>query len=259
MSNRAFLATLALAAAPLSGAGQGVAGRVEAVGDGVARITYPVRPDVEICDQGIRMGDRRLWWRSDGWDRAGTSCRTGTVEVELRVRRGQVRDVEVLRRRGDRHPDAVDLGTVTAEEAARYLLDVARAGMSGVEEAVFPAVLADVDELWRDLLSMAQDRDVGRDVRRSALFWVGQEAASAATEGLADVAFDEDEEQDVRDAAVFALSQRPSDEGVPILMELARTAREAKTRRTAMFWLAQSEDDRVIAFFEEILVGRRGG
>jgi len=259
MSVRAVLGALALAALPAGAAGQGVAERVAAMDDGVARITYPVRPDVEICDQGIRMGDRRLWWRSDGWDRVGTSCRTGTVEVQLRVRRGEVRDIEVLRRPGDRHPDATDLGVVTAEEAAGYLLGVARGGTAGAEEAVLPAVIADVDELWRDLLSMARDPGVGRNVRRNALFWVGQEAASAATEGLADVVLDEDEDQDVRDAAVFALSQRPSDEGVPILMELARTAREAKTRRTAMFWLAQADDDRVIAFFEEILLGRSEG
>ena len=43
---------------------------------------------------------------------------------------------------------------------------------------------------------------------------------------------------------------------MPILMELARTAREAETRRSSMFWLAQSEDDRVIGFFEEILFAR---
>lgn len=32
-----------------------------------------------------------------------------------------------------------------------------------------------------------------------------------------------------------------------------------ETRRSAMFWLAESEDERVYAFFEEILLGRGGG
>ena len=31
---------------------------------------------------------------------------------------------------------------------------------------------------------------------------------------------------------------------------------EAETRRAAMFWIAQSDDPRVLAFFEEILLGR---
>jgi hypothetical protein len=39
-------------------------------------------------------------------------------------------------------------------------------------------------------------------------------------------------------------------------MELSRTGDQAATRRAAMFWLAQSGDDRVIAFFEEILLAR---
>jgi hypothetical protein len=59
-------------------------------------------------------------------------------------------------------------------------------------------------------------------------------------------------------AAVFALSQRPDHESVPVLMDVARTAPHPDTRRSAMFWLAQSEDERVYAFFEEILV-RKGG
>jgi HEAT repeat protein len=108
-------------------------------------------------------------------------------------------------------------------------------------------------------MGLARDRSLDEDVRTSALFWVGQEAADAVTEGLAEVALDEDEDQDVRDAAVFALSQRPADEAVPILMEIARTAPHIQTRRSAMFWLAQSKDERVYAFFEEILLARGGG
>jgi HEAT repeat protein len=116
-------------------------------------------------------------------------------------------------------------------------------------------MIADVEDLWRDVLALARDREAESSVRASALFWLGQEAADAATAGIASVAADEREDQEVRDAAVFALSQRPRDQGVPALIELARTAREAETRRSAMFWLAQSGDDRVLPFFEEILLG----
>jgi HEAT repeat protein len=117
-------------------------------------------------------------------------------------------------------------------------------------------MLADVSDVWLDLLGIARDRDVPSDVRRSALFWLGQEAAAAATVGLSEVATDRDEEQDIRNAAIFALSQRPADEGAPMLMEIARTAEEAETRRQAMFWLAQSEAPGILDFFEEILLGQ---
>jgi len=261
MNARAWLAVLAVLVAPATGTGQDLARRVASIDEGTARITYPARPGVEICDQGIRMGEHNYLWHSRDWDDQPRNCRTGPVEIELQVRDGSVRDIEVIRRTADRTQGATDLGTVSAQVAADYLLDVARRGgrdRRGEEEAVFPLMLADVQDVWRDLLEVAKDRNVDEDARTSALFWVGQEAADAATEGLADVAMDEDEDQDVREAAVFALSQRDPDEGVPILMQIARTAKEPETRRSAMFWLAQSEDERVYAFFEEILLGRGG-
>ncbi len=255
-----WLALLAVVVAPATTAGQDLARRVSAVGDGSALLTYPARPGIEICDQGIRFGDHNMMWNSRRGDEGPENCRSGPVEIELKVQRGSVQDIEVVRRLGDRTEGAVDLGSVSADQAVAFLFDVARNGGSGQgeEDAVFPAILADVDEVWKDLLTLARETRVHEDVRTSAVFWVGQEAADAATEGLAEMALDGDEEQGVRDAAVFALSQRPNDEAVPVLMEIARTAPGAETRRSAMFWLAESEDDRVLAFFEEILLGRGG-
>jgi hypothetical protein len=261
MMARALLAFLAVAMAPALVTGQDLARRVTAVDEGTVRLLYPTRPGVEICDQGIRMGDHQMMWWSRHGEEVARNCRPGPAEIELRVRDGRVRGIDLIRRERDRTEGAVDLGTVAAQEAVDYLMELARSGASGrgEEEAVFPAVLADVEGLWRDLLALGRDANVDEDVRTSAIFWVGQEAADAVTEGLAGVAMDRDEEQEVRDAAVFALSQRPNDEAVPILMEVARTAPGAETRKSAMFWLAQSEDERALTFFEEILLGRRGG
>lgn len=244
-------------AAPAAGQVAEEVGRVE---EGVVRFSYDTRPEVEICDQGIRIGESRMWWRSRGWDDEPTSCRFGFAEVELEVREGVVRDVDIVRRLADRASGAVDLGRVPAESAARYLLSLPRQGASGrgAREAILPAMIADVEDVWRELAALARDPGIDHEARKSALFWLGQEAADAATEGIAAVALDEDEDQEIRDAAIFALSQRPEEEGLPVLMELARTAEQPDTRRAAMFWLAQSEDPRVIEFFEEILLGRGG-
>jgi len=258
--------TAAAGFGPRPAAAQELGARIAREGEGTVRFAVPTRPDVEICDQGIRMGDHHMWWRSRGDRDFATRCRYGPVEVEVRMRDGSVRAVDVvhdgLEGWGDhrRTADARDLGAVGAEEAVAWFAEVARgAGTDrAARDAVFPMVLADVPEVWRDLMELARDRSVPSGARKNALFWVGQEAADAATEGLSDVALDEDEDQEVRDAAVFAISQRPDAEGVPVLMEVARTARQGRTRRSAMFWLAQSEDPRVLAFFEEVLLGRGG-
>lgn len=257
----ALLVAVALSAG--SAAGQTLAARVQQVRDGTVRFHFDTKPGVEICDQGIRIGPHnRVQWRSRSWDdNQGTNCRSGFAEVELAKRGGRVQDVSVVKRLADRTTGATDLGAVRAEEAAHYLLGVAHATSDRrtAEHAMLPAVLADAPDAWRDLLDIARDRSVAEGVRKSALFWVSQEAGEVITRGLKQVAGDADESQGVRDAAVFALSQRPAAESIPALMEVARTAPQVKTRKAALFWLAQSDDPRVPSFFEKILLGGQGG
>ena len=76
----------------------------------------------------------------------------------------------------------------------------------------------------------------------------GRKAASAITEAI-----EHDPETQVKEKAVFALSQLPKDEGVPKLIDVARTNRNPAVRKQAIFWLGQSRDPRALAFFEEVL------
>jgi len=252
---RSWVAVAAACLVPAAAAAQ-IEEVVANVGDGLVRFGYETRAGVEVCDDGVRFGDQRVSWRG-GVDGASPGCRPGPAEVDVRVRDGRVVDVELVVGGASRRTPSHELGIVPAVEATAFLLSLAYSDAStgAVEDAVLPAMLAGVPEVWRDLLSLARDRDVASGVRKSALFWLGQEAADAAVIGLADVAGDRDEEQGVRNAAIFALSQRPADEGVPILMELARTGDEPETRRQAMFWLAQSDAPGVVDFFERILLG----
>lgn len=255
------LAAAALAAAPPRVAAQGLAETMARIDDGSVRFTFPTRGGVEICHQGIRMGESRMMWHSRrGWDEA-TGCRTGPAQVEISKRNGEIRDVEVVGPWSSLVAGAVELGAFPAPEVADYLLSLVRSpGHDDVaRDAVFPLVLADVEDVWRPLLDLARDPAISTKARKSALFWVGQETASGVSTELAGVAVEEGEDQEVRDAAVFALSRRPPNEGLPFLMELARTAPQARTRKSALFWLAESGDERVIPFFEEILLGREGG
>ena len=89
------------------------------------------------------------------------------------------------------------------------------------------------------------------DVRGTALFWLAQRAGDKAVGTITQAL--EDPETEVRKQAVFALSQLPKDEGVPKLIEVARTHRDVAVRKQAMFWLGQSRDPRALTFFEQIL------
>ncbi len=184
------------------------------------------------------------------------TCEFGPVRIDLE-RDGTA--VTALRTRvGARTlpAGAVDLGTVTPVQAADFLLRnvVRSAPRKAAENAVFAATLGEDVEPWPELLRIARDDAVERRVRKAAVFWVGQAAGERATAGLRDVVDDDAGDVEVRESAVFALSQRPAEEAVPALIEIARTSPEAKLRRSAIFWLGQSDDPRARAFFEEILL-----
>lgn len=245
--------------------GQSLAARVAATPDGWVRFAYAARPGVSgngrnviqwdcgrgNCRQQLdgNMSDvSDADWRGD--------CDSGPVRVELRLRRGAMVGVRVaVGSTWVSRPAATDLGTVSAPEAARYLLSLARrsAGDAG-GRAIFAATLADSSYVSSELLRIARDPDVATETRRQAVFWVSQAAEVAATRGLDSLVDEDDIDRKVREQAVFALSQRPREEGVPALVRIARTHHDPMLRSRAIFWLGQSNDPRVLALFEELLI-----
>jgi HEAT repeat protein len=120
-------------------------------------------------------------------------------------------------------------------------------------EAIFPMTLADSVEIWPGLMRLARDDSRPNNVRTQSVFWLGQIAGETITKNLADLTGEAALDREVRKQAVFALSQRPQRDGVPALIQIAKTNRDPEIRKTALFWLGQSRDPRALALFEEIL------
>lgn len=218
--------------------------------DGTVAFEVRTKDDVRICTHGINRGSWRGGWRGD-------ECTDGSVTVVMEVDGGEVRKVDHLRpgRPGPR-PDR-DLGWVSTEEAARFLLDLVPATHSEVaEDALHMAALVDSVVLWPDLERFAGNRELDEDVREAALFWLGQEAAEEAVRGITRVLEASDESVDIKEAAVFALSQRPDSVSVPLLMDVARSSDHPDVKESAFFWLSQKDDPRVLEFFLEVLRGQ---
>ena len=249
MTHGAHLLLAALLLAPAAGMAQSLEQRVLATRNGTVRLSYATKPGV--CGNG-EHGISVRSSRDDDWE---ASCEEGPARVSLRIEGGEVVDV-TTRVAGRWLPKegVVDLGTVPAHEAAQLFLRLARRDSRGAEDAIFPAIIADsTRDLWRELIAIGRAPKLRTDVRKSAIFWVGQEAATAATRDLQDVVGDDAIERDVRESAVFALSQRPKDEAVTALLQVARTSRDPKLRKSAIFWLGQTDDARALAYFEDVL------
>jgi len=238
-----------LLALPGSAVAQTLAQRVATLGEGTLRLSFAARPGV--CGNGghsitIVDDDERGEWESD--------CAPGPVRVSLHVRGGRVQDAHAyVGGRWRAAGGATDLGAVPARQAAADLLGLAEQSRTGADELITAATLADSAVVWPALLRIARRLDLPLDTRQKAVFWLGQAAGEAATRGLDSLAGDKDGEIEVRKQAVFALSQRPADEGVPVLIRIARSSPYPELRKTALFWLGQSEDPRALTLFEEML------
>jgi hypothetical protein len=246
---------LGLSLAAHGASAQSLADKASSVRDGAVRFHFASRRGV--CGDGdryLQLGESNIGMYSSGGRRS--PCVPGPVEVQVTMRGGEVERVETwagpLRPRSSR-----DLGDVSTREATRYLLDVAAHARSGAAtRAMLPAVLADSATVWPALLTIARDSLTrAHDTRREAAFWLSRLAAAAAAGHRDDLSNEDehDDPEDVKGQAVFVLSQLPHGEGVPSLLDIARTNRDAHVRSRALFWLGQSGDPRALALFEALL------
>jgi hypothetical protein len=146
----------------------------------------------------------------------------------------------------------VDLAEVSADDAAKYLISLARSigGTSG-DEALSGAAMADAGDLSADFRTVVRDDNAPVSSRKSALFWLAQ--TDAQTQTLVDLYAGLDG-RELRKHYTFVLSQRNDDDlAMKKLMDIARSDRDGEVRKQAMFWLGQSKDPAVTKFFKDIL------
>jgi HEAT repeat protein len=114
-----------------------------------------------------------------------------------------------------------------------------------VSQSKEPAALATLIEEARN--------DKTPQVRGKALFWLAQKAANKQAAETIGAAVLNDPERSVKEQAVFALKQLPESQGVPLLINVAKTNPDPAVRKKAMFWLGQSKDPRALDFFAQVL------
>ena len=226
---------------------------VERAGSTTVRLAFRARPGV--CGNGA--GNSWSWGRTEWRGKKGeweSECTAGPVRVDMDVSNGVPTSIRFyVGGRWGALGDATDAGTVGAADAARYFGALAEKATTRVaKEAIVVATLADSADITPLLLRVAKDDTRDREVRKSAVFWLGQ-AVGDAVAPLDKLANDNDEDIEVRKQAVFALSQRPKDEAVPALIRIARGKGDARVRKQAIFWLGQSGDPRAVQYFEDVL------
>lgn len=122
------------------------------------------------------------------------------------------------------------------------------------EKVIFSAAQADDRDARAWLVGVASDPKEPIELRKSAFFWIWQDAEASE---IAQV-YEEIDDPEIRGQAVFALGQHGSDEAVEKLVEIATGDDAPELREKAVFWLGQSDSDRALEFLEQI-IGSEGG
>ncbi|MDQ6759609.1 MAG: HEAT repeat domain-containing protein [Acidobacteriota bacterium] len=120
------------------------------------------------------------------------------------------------------------------------------------EHAVFALTQSKEPDAIPAVIRVAREDKVAK-VRGQALFWLAQRAGRKIAASELNRAIENDPETEVKKKAVFGLTLLPENEGIPMLIQVARANRNPAVRKQAMFWLGQSKDPRALSFFEEIL------
>ena len=160
-------------------------------------------------------------------------------------------------------PDAIRreaafwLGNARGRHGYESLLRILKQDPSDTvrERAIFAMSQSKEPEAVPAIVAVARDDHSSR-VRSQALFYLAQTATGRISEDAIRQAIDNDPETQVKKRAVFALTQIKNGDGVPLLIEIARTNRNAVVRKEAMLWLGRSRDARAVKFFEDVLAKR---
>ena len=233
--------------------GQALTDRILAVREGICGDGESFIRDRSRGEDNITtFDDGNVRWSGKSW--RSRPCIPGPARVAITKSDGEVTRLR-LYVGGEwtgSSGNITDLGMISAPVAAKALVSLANRAYNA-DKAIYAAIIADSAVVWPELLALAKDSRARTPTRKNAVFWLSQAAGDEATKGLSELAEDEAEDREVRDQAVFALSQLGHNEGVPILIRIAKTNRDPKIRRKALFWLGQSDDPRALKLFEEIL------
>jgi hypothetical protein len=150
------------------------------------------------------------------------------------------------------------LGTLKDARAFKGLKDIfKRVDETKLKkQVVFAYQMSENKEAVKELVRIAKNKEESA-IRKEAIFWLGQKASEESVTALEDVVNDAGEDTKVKESAVFAISQLPSEKSVPMLIDIARTNKNPKVKKQAIFWLGQKDDDAALKFFEEILLKKK--
>ena len=251
-----FLASLLVAALAAQGGAQSLSQQLRAA-NGTVQVLFPSKQNVCGDGQGSisNIMGHAEFSSYDGSTSFGTTnryrrCEHGPARLVLTVLGGEVTRARLY---VGPVPSASDVRTInaTAGDAEAWLADMVERGSARVaSDLLLPLIVADGSEPWKLFLKLARDENRPRELKRSAMMWLSNAVSDHL--GILDET-DRTDEDELRAQAVYVLTQRPKAEGVPALIDVAKSSSHPSARKAAIYWLGQTGDPRAVDVYADLL------
>jgi HEAT repeat protein len=103
------------------------------------------------------------------------------------------------------------------------------------------------------LIDMAKDKTLDHESRKNAIYWAGQQRA-VDMDQLNTIYEQARGDNDVQNQVIYVYSQRRESAAVDKLMAIAKTDQNVEMRKTALYWLGQKNDPRVVQFLRDLIM-----
>ena len=122
------------------------------------------------------------------------------------------------------------------------------------EKVIFSLAQQGGSENGRWLMDLALNEREPIEMRKKALFWVGQSGNSSVA-GITELVglYDRIQNHEMKEQLIFVYSQRHEPEALDKLIDIVRHEQDKELRKKALFWVGQSHDPRAARLLEEII------
>lgn len=146
------------------------------------------------------------------------------------------------------------LGEVDNEESFRFLESEFEAGDLSLQKTLLSVICSHDDPKAHDLLHRIVFGSYAREVRKNAIFWLGN-IKDAKSLGYLKEIIKKENDTELRKQTVFAIQLSNEKEAMTELIQIAKTDTNQKIRKNAIFWLGQKASKECVKALEDVVQG----
>lgn len=146
------------------------------------------------------------------------------------------------------------LGEAGNEESFRFLESEFEAGDLSLQKTLLSVICSHDDPKAHDLLHRIVFGSYAREVRKNAIFWLGN-IKDAKSLGYLKKIIKKENDTELRKQTVFAIQLSNEKEAMTELIEIAKTDTNQKIRKNAIFWLGQKASKECVKALEDVVQG----